>query len=221
MKFPYHLTVGLGLITTIILLNGCGSQGPMGPETGSGDNSWNAGRTLPSDEGAWQTVDLIWCGDGGDESQETPTGQLRYHVSRDLIFEGDVRARGLLPDYEYLLAIVGQPDLPAESEAYFRAGVIYYDDDAPYPYTGLPTLPGGSRGQQEYCDFALVITDQHGNLHRDFSKTLPAGCYQVTFTVKDAHLWSHFAQTGDFDTEVLRHDDVSFQITTQYIPTEQ
>jgi|GEM_PF-1791191 len=215
MRLNIHLIAGLALVLMLIM-TGCSSQGPVGPEADSGNSSWAAARTLPADQGAWQTVELVWCGGDGQVSGETPTGLLRYHVSQDLIFEGTVQTRGLLPDYEYLLAIVGQPDLPGESEEYYRAGVVFYDDDAPYPYTGMPTMPGGARGGEEYCDFALVITDQHGGLRRDICKTLPDGLYQVSFVIKDAHLWCHYVTTGNFDTEVLRHDDVRFQINTQH-----
>jgi hypothetical protein len=218
MRFIIRLTVSLALALTLIM-TGCSSQGPVGPETGSENPSPADGRPLPADEGAWQTVDLIWCGD--EVSGQTPTGQLRYHIRQDLIFEGAVQARDLLPDYEYLLAVVGQPDLPGETDEYIRAGVVFYDDDAPYPYTGLPTLPGGARGEEEYCDFALVITDQHGGLRHDIRTTLPDGLYQVSFVIKDAHLWTHFAATGNFDTEVMRHDDIRFQIDTHHVPTVQ
>jgi hypothetical protein len=220
MKSKIHLALGLVLVP-MILLSGCDRQGPLAPTVSSGEGSRSAQRALPADEGAWQTVDLIWCGDGDEISQETPIGQLRYHVSQDLVFEGSVRARYLLPDYEYLLTIVGHPDLPGESEEYYRAGVIFYDDHAPEPYTGMPTIPGGARGGEEYCDFVLVITDQHGNLYKEFRKALPDGLYQTSFLVKDAHLWTHYVEFGNFDTEVLRRDDVNFSITTQYTPMEQ
>lgn len=220
MRLNIHLAAG-SVLAAAVILTGCSSQSPVGPETGPQGSSWTAGRTLPADEGAWQTVDLIWCGEEYQGSGETPTGQLRYHVSQDLIFEGTVQARDLLPDEEYLLAVVGQPDLPGEAAEYIEAGVVFYDDDAPYPYTGLPTMPGGSRGGEEYCDFALVITDQHGGLRHDIRKKLPEGLYQVSFLIKDAHLWTHYAATGNFDTEVLRHDEVQFQIHTQYTPMIQ
>ena len=220
MRWNIHLTAALAL-TAMLVIAGCSSQGPVAPENGSGSGPLVAGRNLPADDGAWQTVDLIWCGDDGSISGETPTGQLRYLVLQDLVLEGTVQARDLLPDEEYLLAIVGQPDLPGETEEYVRAGVVFYDDDAPYPYTGLPTIPGGARGEEEYCDFALVITDQHGGLRYDISKPLPDGPYQVSFMIKDAHLWTHYVATGNFNTEVLRHDDVHFQIDTQQTPTIQ
>jgi len=218
MRFSIHLTVSLAL-ALMLIMTGCSSQGPVGPETGSGDSSPGAGRPLPADEWAWQTVDLFWCGD--EVPEETPTAQLRYHVRQDLVFEGAVQARDLLPDYEYLLAVVGQPDLPGEADEYIRAGVVFYDDDAPYPYTGLPTIPGGARGEEEYCDFALVITDQHGCLRHDIRKALPDGIYQVSFVIKDAHLWTHYVATGNFDTEVMRHDNIRFQIDTQHAPLAQ
>jgi hypothetical protein len=153
--------------------------------------------------------------------QEIPTGQLRYHVSQDLVFEGQVRARDLLPGHEYFLTIEGQPDLPGSPEQYYQAGVVYYDHDAPHPYTGMPTQPGGSRGGEEYCDFLLIISDQHGGFQESFRKTLPAGAYEVTFLVKDAHIWSHYAETGNFDTQVLYNDQVNFHITTQLSPVQQ
>lgn len=220
MRWNIHLTAALAL-TVMLIIAGCSSQGPVGPENGSGSGSRAAGRTLPADEGAWQTVDLAWCGEEEQASAEEPTGQLRYHVLQDLVFEGTVQARDLLPDEEYLLAVVGQPTLPGEAEEYVRAGVVFYDDEAPYPYTGLPTIPGGARGEEEYCDFALVITDQHGGLRHDIRKALPDGLYQVSFVVKNAHLWTHYVATGNFDTEVLRHDDVHFQVDTQHAPVIQ
>jgi hypothetical protein len=222
MKCITQPAVGLAMIALLLILSGCENQNPIEPQAIPGADAHSAGRELPEDSGAWQTVDLIWCGDGGGEfPEQLPTGQLRYHISQDLVFEGRIRARDLLPRYEYLLAIVGQPDLPGETEEYLQAGVVFYDDDAPYPYTGRPTIPGGVRGEQEYCDFLLVITDQHGGVQQDFSKVLPDGYYQVSFVVKDAHLWTHFAETGNFDTEVLCHDDVHFQITTQDNTWEQ
>jgi len=220
MRWNIHLTVALAL-TAMLIIAGCSNQSPVGPEAGSGGSSLPAGRTLPADAGAWQTVDLVWCGDDGTVQGETPSGRLRYHVHQDLIFEGTVQTRNLLPNEEYLLAFVGQPDLPGEAEEYVQAGVVFYDNDAPYPYTGLPTIPGGARGGEEYCDFALVITDQHGGLRYDIRKTLPDGIYQVSFMIKNAHLWTHYAATGNFDTEVLRHDDVHFQIDNQYTPVLQ
>jgi len=215
MRFSIHITTGL---TLVFIMASCSGQGPVEPETGSENSSWTAERSLRADEGGSQTVDLVWCGDDGTIYGETPTGQLHYLVVQDLVFKGTVQARDLLPDEEYLLAIVGQPDLPGETEEYIRAGVVFYDDDAPYPYTGWPTIPGGVRGDEEYCDFALVITDQHGGLRHDISKRLPNGLYQVSFIIKDAHLWTHYVATGNFDTEVLRHDDVHFQIDPQHAP---
>jgi len=90
MRLNIHLIAGLALVLMLIM-TGCSSQGPVGPEADSGNSSWAAARTLPADQGAWQTVELVWCGGDGQVSGETPTGLLRYHVSQDLIFEGTVQ----------------------------------------------------------------------------------------------------------------------------------
>jgi hypothetical protein len=216
MRIITHRAAVLLAFALLVGMFGCSSQGPAGPEYGCEDATRLTERTLPTDEGAWQIVDLIWCGQPGDPAyQEDPCGQLRYHVSQDLVFEGHVIMRSLLPDHEYLLTIVGHPDMPGSAEEYLQAGVIFYDYTAPEPYTGMPTQPGGSRGGEEYCDFALVITDQHGCFQKPFRTNLPGGDYEVTFVIKNARLWSHYVETGNFDTEVMCAQEVNFQITDQ------
>jgi hypothetical protein len=114
------------------------------------------------------------------------------------------------------MAIIGKPTLPGRTDEYYRAGVVFYDYDAPEPYTGRPTQPGGSRGGEEYCDFALVVTDPDGCAELSFAAALPAGLYEVSFAVKDAHMWAHYVETGNFETRVLHNEEVKFQITTEH-----
>lgn len=221
MRPNNRLLAVISLMTLAAILWGCDSPGLLEPGSARENERSSSEKELNEDEGAWQTVELIACQtDEGMMPEQAPAGHLRYHLVQDLVFEGQIAIRDLLPDSEYLLAIVGKPDLPGSPEEYYRAGVVFYDDDAPPPYTGRPTQPGGSRGEQEYCDFALVITDQHGGLEESLCKRLPCGIYDVTFLVKDAHLWTHYAEFGDFDTAVLGSDQVGFQIKAQLQTTE-
>lgn len=213
MRYAASLAViSLYLVVAATIL-GCSAQRPVEPDLGQNDQGLTARQMDGRDEGAWQTVDLLSVSSSA-QGESDPSGQLRYLLSGPLVFQGEIHMRDLLPDYEYLLAIVGKPDMPGRPQEYYNAGVIFYDYDAPEPYTGRPTQPGGSRGGGEYCDFALVITNQHGSVGESFAVALPAGTYEVSFAVKDAHMWSHYAETGNFDTEILYHDTVNFEITT-------
>jgi hypothetical protein len=171
-------------------------------------------------EGGWQTVELfLW--DPESDMPETasrnsdPAGQLRYHIIGMGVFEGEIGLDWMEPDHEYLLTVLGKPDMPGSAEEYYNAGVVFHDIYAPEPYTGWPTQPGGMRGEEEYCDFALVIARQDGSVREDFAVTLPPGMYQVTFAVKDARMWTHYAETGNFETKILYNDDVNFKVISR------
>jgi predicted small lipoprotein YifL len=218
MKFTTHLAVVLLFIAMVTMLGGCGSRGPIAPELGSSDENPTASKPFEEDRAAWQSVELVPCDPGGIIVGETGiSGLLRYHVSPELVFRGQVQLHLDSPNREYLLSIAGKADLPGRSEEYAIAGAVFYDYDAPVPYTGLPTLAGGIRGAEKYCDFALVTSDQYGSVDLNFAIHLPAGEYDVEFQVKDAHIWCQYAQTGSFDTRILYNDQVNFKITDQLL----
>jgi len=216
MKFTTHLAAVLLLIAMLTLLSGCGSREPVAPEFGFSGESSAARKIFEEDIAAVSSLELVARDPGGIIVGETGiSGLLSYSVSQELVFCGQVQLHLDSPDREYLLSIAGQPDLPGRPEEYAEAGVVFFDVDAPEPYTGLPTLAGGIRGAEEYCDFALVTTDQYGSVNLNFAVPLPAGEYDVEFQVKDAHIWSQYAQIGSFDTRILYNDQVKFKIIDQ------
>ncbi len=227
MRFTTHLAVFMLCCALAASLWGCGSSGPMGPgDDGATGKFASAKEVVEAAEGAWQMVGLSMCNPGkalvDDPVQPgDPTGQLRYRVSAVGVFQCEIRLSRLKADHEYLLTVVGRSGLPGSSEEYYNAGVVFYDHYAPPPYTGLPTQRGGSQRGEEYCDFALVITDQNGSVEESLQTILPAGIYEVIFTVKDARMWTHYAKTGNFDTELLDNDDVKFRILSQCPPLDR
>lgn len=227
MRFTTHLAVFMLCCALAVSLWGCGSSGPMGPgDDGTTGKFASAKEIVKAAEGTWQMVELSRCNPGKALVDDpvrpgNPTGQLRYRVSSVRVFQCEIQLSHLKGNHEYLLTVVGRSDLPGSSEEYYNAGVVFYDHYAPFPYTGLPTRRGGWQRGKEYCDFALVITDQNGSVEESFQTILPAGTYEVIFTVKDARMWTHYAKTGNFDTEVLDSDDANFKIFSQLSPLDR